>query len=140
MDIHHGKIIELVIRREGYSISELARLAKVNRRSVYYWFNQQYLKTELIYQVGIYIKHDFSVEFPHLFKTEDFSQMSPQAGLRSDKAPPPDQHGSEYWKDKYLDILEKYNLLLTKIAERYTAEIESEIDKDLPRAGLKTNS
>jgi lambda repressor-like predicted transcriptional regulator len=130
MDIHHGQIIELVIRREGYSISELARLAKVNRRSVYYWFNQQYIKTELIYQIGIHIKHDFSVEFPHLFKTEDFSQMNPHVALKAGKDPAAEQYSSEYWKDKYLDILEKYNLLLTKIAERYTAEIESEIDKD----------
>lgn len=140
MDIHHGQTIELVIRREGYSISELARLAKVNRRSVYYWFNQQYLKTELIYQIGVYIKHDFSIEFPHLFKTEDFSQMSPQVGLKPTRDSVPDQQNSEYWKDKYLDILEKYNLLLTKIAERYTAELESEIDKGLPGTNLKSGS
>ena len=126
MDIHHGQIIELVVRREGYNISELARLAKVNRRSVYYWFNQQYLKTELIYQIGIHIKHDFSVEFPHLFKSDDFAQMNYHRSSKSGTDLPQNNNEIAYWKDKYLDILEKYNLLLTKVAEKYTAEIESE--------------
>jgi len=126
MDIHHGQIIELVVRREGYNISELARLAKVNRRSVYYWFNQQYLKTELIYQIGIHIKHDFSVEFPHLFKSDDFTQMNYHRSSKSGTDLPQNNNEIAYWKDKYLDILEKYNLLLTKVAEKYTAEIESE--------------
>ena len=126
MDIHHGQIVELVVRREGYNISELARLAKVNRRSVYYWFNQQYLKTELIYQIGVHIKHDFSVEFPHLFKPDDFAQVDYQRGPKSGNELS-HQNEVSYWKDQYLETLEKYNLLLTKMAEKYTAEIESEM-------------
>jgi hypothetical protein len=126
MDTHRGQIIEMVIRREGYSISELARLAKVNRRSVYYWFNQQYLKTEIIYQIGVYIKHDFSIEFPHIFKPEDFKQLN-TFGSRGIAANSPHEHvDGEYWKNKYLDILEKYNQLLIKSTEWYASEKGSE--------------
>jgi len=52
MDKHYGQIVELIIRKKGYSISELARLSYVNRRSVYNWFNQKYLKPEIIYRIG----------------------------------------------------------------------------------------
>jgi hypothetical protein len=126
MDTHRGQIIEMVIRREGYSISELARLAKVNRRSVYYWFNQQYLKTEIIYQIGIYIKHDFSIEFPHIFKPGDFKQLNTFGSLSIAKDPSQEHTDAEYWKNKYLDILEKYNHLLVRTTERYGSEKDTE--------------
>ncbi|MDB4919437.1 helix-turn-helix transcriptional regulator [Mucilaginibacter sp.] len=108
MDKHYGQIVELVIRKKGFSISELARLTHMNRRSVYNWFNQKYLKQEIIYQIGIILNHDFSVEFPELFRKEDFSQNLP--GLNGfsiwDSSNPP------LWKDKYIELLEKYNNLL----------------------------
>jgi hypothetical protein len=111
MELHYGQIIERTIRRKGYSISEVARFVKVNRRSVYYWFEQQYLKKDIIYQIGLCLKHDFSVEFPHLFKSEDFEQN------RADKSPADlagEQQIQDYWKNKYLEVLEKYNDLLIK--------------------------
>ena len=108
MDKHYGQIVELVIRKKGFSISELARLTHMNRRSVYNWFNQKYLKQEIIYQIGIILSHDFSVEFPELFTKEDFSQNL--QGLNNlsiwDSPNPP------AWKDKYIELLEKYNNLL----------------------------
>lgn len=122
MDTHRGQIVEMVIRREGYSISELARLAKVNRRSVYYWFNQQYLKAEIIYQIGIYIKHDFSVEFPHIFKSDDFKHLSTFSNLNIIKDISQKHPDAEYWKNKYLEILEKYNDLLVRAADWSASE------------------
>ena len=41
-------IVELTVRKKGYNITELARLAAVDRRTVYNWFNQKYLKTEML--------------------------------------------------------------------------------------------
>ncbi|GAA3985558.1 helix-turn-helix domain-containing protein [Mucilaginibacter dorajii] len=140
MDIHHGQIIEMVIRREGYSISELARLAKVNRRSVYYWFNQQYLKTELIYQIGVHIKHDFSVEFPHLFTPEDFKPMTTLGSFNAARGTTQEHIDAEYWKDKYLDILEKYNQLLIKTTEQYISGKEIVNDDRLSGTGFKSGS
>jgi lambda repressor-like predicted transcriptional regulator len=106
MDKHYGQIVELTIRKRGFSISELARLTKMNRRSIYNWFNQRYLKQEIIYQIGIIMNHDFSVEFPELFRPEDFN--------------PPDLNdlsvfespNMSIWKDKYIALLEKYNDML----------------------------
>jgi lambda repressor-like predicted transcriptional regulator len=107
MDKHYGQIVELVIRKKGVSISQLARMTNMNRRSVYNWFNQKYLKQEIIHEIGILISHDFSIEFPELFRKTDFLQA--QGGFYGEYPP----ETSDYiWKDKYIELLEKYNTLL----------------------------
>lgn len=110
MDQHYGQIVERVIRRNGYSISELSRLTNVNRRSVYNWFNQQHLKPEIIFRIGCALKHDFSVEFPHLFSKEDFKSI--YEGNEADKQSQSEQVAADNWKDKYIHLLEQYNNLL----------------------------
>ncbi|WP_183559902.1 hypothetical protein [Mucilaginibacter sp. SP1R1] len=119
MDLHYGQIVEKVIRRKGYSISEVARFTKVNRRSVYNWFNQKNLKTEIIFRIGISLKHDFSVEFPHLFTGKEFENVIKDFKF-SDFEPEPaaEQSENSYWKDKYIDLLEKYSEILIKNAEK----------------------
>ncbi len=112
MDKHYGHIVELTVRKEGFSISELARLSHVNRRSVYNWFNQKYLKTEIIYRIGCILKHDFSKEFPDLFTKDDFKIINSVKAI--DTADPifwemPEHH---IWKDKYISLLEQYNKML----------------------------
>jgi hypothetical protein len=110
MDKHYGQIVELVIRKKGVSISELARLTNMNRRSVYNWFNQKYLKQDIIYQIGLILNHDFSVEFPELFRKEDFNQN--QSCLSEFLFPVSSEQ--PLWKDKYIELLERYNSLLLK--------------------------
>jgi len=116
MDKHYGQIVELTIRKQGFSISELARLADINRKCVYNWFNQKYLKPEIIQRVGSFIKHDFSVEFPELFNAEDFLpgeklKLSLGQGLNEPES-------ERVWKDRYIDLLERYNQLLLEQYER----------------------
>ena len=110
MDKHYGQIVELTIRKQGFSISELARLANINRKCVYNWFNQKYLKPEIIHRVGRFISHDFSVEFPELFTEDDFLLDLDITGSFSSHSTEPD--GAMNWKDRYIDLLEKYNSLL----------------------------
>jgi len=117
MDKHYGQIVELIIRKKGYSISELARLTHVNRRSVYNWFNQKYLRTEIIYRIGCIMKHDFSVEFPEIFTKEDFNLIKSHKITDGDDPifwELPDHH---IWKDKYISLLEQYNKLLLSQAK-----------------------
>lgn len=112
MELHHGQIVERIIRRNGHSISELARLAKVNRRSVYNWFNQRNLKPEIIFRIGCVLNYDFSSEFPNLFSKEEFVRQN--TPLISDLLPKVTSDKAEvtFWKDKYIDLLERYNQLL----------------------------
>ncbi len=104
MQVHQGEIIERIIRREGHSLTDLAKLTGVNRRSIYNWFLQKRLKPESIIKIGKAIKHDFSAEFPDQFRTEDFQQT--ESPLKAE------EEAFDVWKEKYIDLLERYNLLL----------------------------
>jgi predicted transcriptional regulator len=117
MEKHHGQIVERMIRRNGYSISELARLTKVNRRSVYNWFNQRQLKPEIIFRIGCVLNHDFSTEFPSLFSAEEFNKQTTETVDDLVLKNSLEAGSSMYWKDKYIDLLEKYNELLIVYVE-----------------------
>lgn len=106
---HHGQILEKVVRREGHSISDISRLMKVNRRSVYNWFNQPALRPEIIYRIGCIIKHDFSAELPHIFSSEDFAFGKHQ--ISDDVKVDTVVKDDDYWKEKYTKLLESYNVL-----------------------------
>lgn len=111
MVTHHGQIVEKVIRRDGHSISDLSRIMKVNRRSIYNWFNQPQLRPEIIYRIGCIIKHDFSIELPQIFNSEDFKfgveQLEREDTSKCDISVKDDN----YWKEKYNELLKSYNLL-----------------------------
>lgn len=112
MDKHYGEIIERTIRRNGYSISELSRLMSVNRRSIYNWFNQSKFKTDIIFKIGCALKHDFSVEFPELFSSEEFTKAFSQSKFSADINVFEEVEKINYWKDKYINLLEDYNQIL----------------------------
>ena len=114
MDKHYGQIVEYRVRKNGYCISDLARATNVNRRSIYNWFNQKHLKNEVIYKIGCIIRHDFSQEFPEIFKSDDFRVIHqvPDSHIRYN--PGYSSKENELWKNKYLQLLETFNEMITK--------------------------
>jgi hypothetical protein len=125
MSKHQGQTVEKVLRRDGHSISEVARIMNVNRRSIYNWFNQPALRQEIIYKIGHGIMHDFSVEFPELFKPADFVFKSkPSASLEEYKRQEPswqESNESAQWKEKYMELLPKYKKLLDRASQKQSA-------------------
>lgn len=122
MNTHQGQIVEYIVRKNGYNISSLAKDLDVNRRSMYNWFNQKELKSDVIRRIGHIIRHDFSKEFPSLFTSEDFkgiyalrSSMSPLI-VNYDKI-----EANDHWKGKYLNLLERYNIELLNKAKKLTS-------------------
>jgi lambda repressor-like predicted transcriptional regulator len=98
MATHQGKTIEKVIRRNGYSVSKIARAVGVNRRSVYNWFNQPYLKADLIVPAMLL----------HLgLNTEDYDDFHERSDYQITNIPD--------WKNKYIELLERYNELLLQV-------------------------
>ncbi|MBE9585887.1 hypothetical protein IM792_15630 [Mucilaginibacter sp. JRF] len=73
MIINYGKIVEFTIRAKGISLEELAFELRTNRRTLYNWFQTPLLKRDVIYVIGMAIHHDFSREFPQLFKSNEFA-------------------------------------------------------------------
>lgn len=110
METHQGKTIERIVRQKGHSISDLARLTKINRRFVYHWFSQRQLNIELIYKIGNAIGYDFSIVFPDL----QHGDRHPDVLIENDdtkllNSTPIDAQVLKY---KYLKLLEEYNKLL----------------------------
>lgn len=118
---HYGQIVERVVRRDGYSISELARLMNVNRRSVYNWFKQKRLKPEIIHRISTALEYDFSKDCPQLPALTTLSNNADQIATPLTVVPMEDRE-NDTWKDLYIVLLENYNGLLKnsfeKLAER----------------------
>ena len=100
--IHMGKLLEKVVRKKGFNISELARKLGVNRRTIYNWFGEENINRETMQRIADTIEHDFSNDYKD---SNDNPALSTQDPLIKD---------DEYWKDKYIDLLERYAELLNR--------------------------
>jgi AcrR family transcriptional regulator len=107
MEKHYGEIVEYYVRKKGVSITELAAGLNVNRRTVYNYFQNKYLKIDIIFDIGVLISHDFSSEFPELFTSEEFEKKTRQ-NVNNYLVVDPNSD-EEKWKDKYIQLLEAYN-------------------------------
>jgi len=114
MELHYGQIIEKRIRNSGYSIAEVARLMGVNRRSVYNWFNCEKLNTRTLERIGYVLKCDFALDFPDLFEPGHFAALEQKPSVQNSNLQPLTlaQVHEDYWKDKYIILLEAYKSLL----------------------------
>lgn len=107
---HKGEIIEKAVRESGFSITRLAERMGKSRRWVYQIFESQVVPVDYILAIGKIIHHDFTEEVEELktYKLNIANQITndPQKAFGNDK------DEVEYWKNKYLSVLEKYNELL----------------------------
>lgn len=123
MEKHYGQVVEYLVRKNGYSITDLASELDVNRRSIYNYFQNKFLKSDIIYKIGCVIRHDFSKEFPELFTPDDFLKYGT---LKFNVAPSSAISGlEEEWKNKYLNLLETYNEALVKRIDFQTNKKEN---------------
>jgi hypothetical protein len=121
MSKHHGQTLEKVIRKGGHSISEVARMMNVNRRSVYNWFDLAVLRSEIIYKIGHKIMHDFSVEFPEIFKPEEFIfKKKPSSSIEESKKQDPSWQvpNEKQWQEKYMELYPRYKALLDRVTKK----------------------
>jgi predicted transcriptional regulator len=102
---HRGEVVEQAVRTSGIPLTELARRLKKSRRHIYNLFENPNVSLDDILQIGKIIHHDFSDDFPEIYTS--VKADSSENLLFDNKSP-------EYWKDKYLQLLEKYNKLLEK--------------------------
>ncbi|TFF33279.1 HTH domain-containing protein [Mucilaginibacter psychrotolerans] len=112
MEKHYGQIVEYIVRKNGYSITDLAVELNVNRRTIYNYFQNKTVKYDVIYKIGLIVRHDFSKDFPELFTSDQFEinqRSRPVVDSLSSVS-----SDSNYWQDKYIQLLEAYNTALTE--------------------------
>jgi AraC-like DNA-binding protein len=104
--IHRGEIVEKIVRRSGYSLIKLSSHLAISRNTLYNRFRSADLSWHFISEVGKFIHHDFTLEFP---------ELKEEPGLI-------DQNAICRTEGKYVRLLEKYNQLLgivIRIANEY---------------------
>ena len=103
---HRGEIVKNAIHQSGYSITKLALKLGKSRRWMYQMFDNSSVSLDLVIQIGEIIHYDFTDEIRG-FKKSAFVES------RDTNYSTP-ENTVEFWKDKYLKLLEDYNALLVK--------------------------
>ncbi|AOM75913.1 hypothetical protein [Pedobacter steynii] len=111
MELNAGEIVELAVRRKNVNISELSRRLHVNRRTLYNWFRQKKLHTDVICEIGKVINYDFSNDFEEEFK--QFLRKDSVMVINDDDHSTP-SNSVYYWMEKYIALLEDYKKLVRK--------------------------
>ncbi|WP_316839632.1 helix-turn-helix domain-containing protein [Pedobacter gandavensis] len=116
MNLNVGQVIEHVVRKDHMGITELSRKLHVSRRTIYNWFDQESLNFDIICKIGNVMNHDFSEEFPDDFaRLRDEARAKKNALMDTEDNSTPNYSGAvNYWMNKYIQLLEKYNELLSQ--------------------------
>ena len=103
MKKHVGNLLEDAVRASEWSITALAQKLNLSRKTIYNYFENPDLEDYIVKR------------FEHVLHVYIVSE-SESAGFINERAETYVSKGhessSQFWKDKYLDLLEKYSALL----------------------------
>jgi predicted transcriptional regulator len=103
--IHRGEIIKKAVYKSGFSITELAKRLGKSRRWVYLMFENPSVSLDVVLELEKIIHYNFSLEIKEI-RPSMLGLIEPTSSGQNEK------HSDEYWKNKYLRLLEEYNELL----------------------------
>ena len=109
---HKGQILEKAVRESGMPLSKLPKRLSNSRRWIYNAFENPNVSIDYILEIGKIIHHDFSDDIVELRKYREmatFMHLDSVSEIETNN-----KSGQDYWKNKYLTLLEKYNQLLER--------------------------
>ena len=110
---HRGEIVECAVRQSGYPITRLAKKLGKTARWMYFLFSNPNAPVNYIIEIGEVIHYDFSDEIDELRKFRRLQNSSSQPeSMALEKDPDKEKQDAEFWKNKYLELLERYTALL----------------------------
>lgn len=104
---HRGEIVRKAIYESGYSTTKLAEKVGKSRRWMYQMFENRNVSLDIIMSIGVIINYDFSDDIKEL-KNSNSHPNDPQAEYNKIDSE------VDYWRTKYLNLLEEYNHHLKK--------------------------
>ena len=102
---HRGEIIRKAVYNSGYTITDIAKGIGKSRKWMYLMFENSNVSLDLILQIGEILHYNFSDEIKELHNSP-FTIKEPHTSYGKEENNP------EYWKNKYLELLENYTALL----------------------------
>ncbi len=109
--VHRGEILLKAIRQSGIPITRIVKSMNKSRRWLYNMFEKSDVPLDTLFEIEKIISYDFSSEIPELKNKIKEKRMS----LREDEEDIFGNNSAEYWKNKYLKLLEEYSELLKKL-------------------------
>ena len=107
---HRGEIVEQAVRQSGLSITVVAKRLRKSRRWMYLMFDNPQVDIDTVLAIGTIIHYDFSADLKELNTMRSNSFSDPEDTYNGQT--------KEYWKNKYLKLLEDYNELLKKTSPK----------------------
>jgi len=104
---HKGEIVEKAVRQSGLPLTQLAKRMGKSRRWLYNAFDNPSLSIEHILRIGSIIHYNFANDIHDLQRFLNLEEPISEENNYAIRA-----ESAEYWKNKYLTLLEKYNGLL----------------------------
>lgn len=115
--VHKGEIIEKAVRSSGISITVLSKRIGKSRRHIYNIFNNSNVDWEMILKISKAIHYDFSKDFTDLDKLNKYGAKEKLSVAMEDNSSY--NNDPDYWKNKYLELLEDYNKLLKEYFTKF---------------------
>ena len=107
MKVHVGKQLEDAVRASEWSITALAQKLKLSRKTIYNYFENPDLDEYIV-------KRFENVLHVYIMPLQNEGKWAQEAtSLFSEN---PSENSAQFWKNKYLKLLEKYTQLLEKMA------------------------
>jgi transcriptional regulator with XRE-family HTH domain len=101
-----GELLERAIRRKGLNITEIAAALNITRKTLYNWFKMEVIDQHTMERISEVIKYDFSSDKANPFVV---TRVKDETSIVKDEA---------YWQDRYIDLLERYSMLISKTASK----------------------
>lgn len=108
--IHRGEIVERAIRNSGIPLTTIAKKLGKTRQWLYYVFENPNLSLDLIIEIGKIIFYDFSRDIPQIIVNSYSKEQSLDTNFENNQ-------NSDFWKEKYFNLLEEHLDLLKKFSE-----------------------
>ena len=105
MKKHVGKRLEDAVRASEWSITALAQKLNLSRKTIYNYFENPDLEDYIV-------KRFEHVLHTNILSTDEFTGLLTEIRERYDRIE--NDNTSQFWKNKYLDLLERYSALLEK--------------------------
>lgn len=107
--LNRGQVLATAVEATGLNKEDIANKAGYSRSAYYKHIENPELDYDILIAYGRAIRYDFTEEFPDMPK---YIAEEPEDGFNKPTTFEEAVQQMERWKDKYLELLEKYNQII----------------------------
>jgi hypothetical protein len=115
MKPHRGRLLAIAVEATGLNKEDVAIKAGYSRSAYYKHVENPNLDYHILMSYGKAIRHDFTAELPDMprYMMQELDEVRDDLLTREEAI-----RQRDGWKDKYLELLEKYNKVIEELMSR----------------------